>query len=128
MIIDRAVIEVNGGCNYRCEMCPQSAPGGRGKAWLKKMPLNRFAQLLDEIQPSLVNLEGSGEPTLNRDLDKYIEACSARGIRSHIVSNGFNMRGQLMKRCVDAGLTFFRFSVIECGALFRVVANPEARA
>ena len=36
--IKRAVIEINGGCNYTCAMCPQSDPG-RDKGFLKKMSL-----------------------------------------------------------------------------------------
>jgi hypothetical protein len=43
MQIDRAVIEINGGCNYTCQMCPQTTPdgktGARGKNWLRKMSL-----------------------------------------------------------------------------------------
>ena len=36
--IDRAVIEVNGGCNYSCTMCPQDMrTGGRDKRFLKKI-------------------------------------------------------------------------------------------
>lgn len=110
--IDRAVIEVNGGCNYKCEMCPQGTPEGRGKAWLKKMPLPEFERLLDEIKPKMVNLDGSGEATLNYNLPDYIAACTKRGIKSYIFSNGFKMQGDFMKRCVDAGLTYYRFSVI----------------
>ena len=108
--IDRAVIEINGGCNYKCQMCPQTT--GRGKDWLKKMPLSEFERLLDETQPRLVNLDGSGEATLNRNLPEYIDACTRRGIESYIFSNGFNMKGDFMKSCVDAGLTYYRFSVI----------------
>lgn len=110
MQIDRAVIEINGGCNYSCAMCPQSS--GRGKHWLRKMPLHEFEQYLDEIKPRIVNLEGSGEPTLNTNLPNYIQACTDRGIESYIFSNGYRMHGHLMERSVDAGLTYFRFSVI----------------
>ena len=43
--VERAVIEVNGGCNYTCQMCPQTDPG-RHKGFLKKMPLDLFKRLL----------------------------------------------------------------------------------
>ena len=33
--------EVFGGCNYTCQMCPQSNPG-RGKHFTRKMPLEKF--------------------------------------------------------------------------------------
>ena len=41
-------MEVFGGCNYTCQMCPQSNPG-RGKSWTRKMPLKEFERILDEI-------------------------------------------------------------------------------
>lgn len=39
--IERAVIEINGGCNYTCQMCPQTNPG-RHKGFLKQMKLDEF--------------------------------------------------------------------------------------
>ena len=39
--IERAVIEINGGCNYTCQMCPQTNPG-RHKGFLKQMKLPEF--------------------------------------------------------------------------------------
>ena len=42
--IKRAVIEVNGGCNYSCQMCPQSIPG-RSKDFLKKMNIKMFQNI-----------------------------------------------------------------------------------
>ena len=33
--LERIVMEVFGGCNYTCQMCPQSTPG-RGKSWTRK--------------------------------------------------------------------------------------------
>jgi MoaA/NifB/PqqE/SkfB family radical SAM enzyme len=114
MIIDRAVIEINGGCNYSCEMCPQSNPG-RHKGFLKKMPLSQFEEIVAECAESgvnVVNLEGSGEPTLNRDLPKYIEIVKKYNAKAFIFSNGMRAKGQFMKDIVDAGVDFFRFSII----------------
>jgi len=119
MFIDRAVIEINGGCNYTCQMCPQTTPdgktGARGKNWLKKMPLSQFEDIVAEISEKglrIVNLEGSGEPTLNNDLPKYIEIVKKYNAKAYIFSNGMRMKDQFMKDCVDAGLDFFRFSII----------------
>lgn len=96
-------------------MCPQSFPG-RENNFLRKMPLDQFEKILDQITPKygkpLINLEGSGEPTMAKDLPLYIEACTRRGLKTFIYSNGSNLSGQYMRDCVDAGLSLFRFSVI----------------
>ena len=118
--IDRAVIEVNGGCNYSCSMCPQDMrTGGRQKSFLKKMSLIEFeANVADCAKHGLrvVNLEGSGEPTLNRTLPEYIKVVKRYGAKAVIFSNGYRMKGQFMRDCVDAGLDFFRFSIIGSNA------------
>lgn len=113
LTIDRAVIEVNGGCNYTCQMCPQTS--GRGKNWLKKMSLKDFERVVEECAQhglNVVNLEGSGEPTLNRDLPEYIKIVRKYNAKPFIYTNGFRLKGDFMKRCVDAGLALARFSVI----------------
>ena len=46
--IKRAVIEVNGRCNYTCTMCPQSDPG-RDKRFLGKMSLEFFQEVLNKL-------------------------------------------------------------------------------
>ena len=116
MKIDRAVIEVNGGCNYSCSMCPQDVrTGGRHKDFLKKMSLQEFEDnVADCAQHGLrvVNLDGSGEATLNRNLPKYIEIVKKYGAKAFIFSNGYRMEGKFMRDCVDAGLDFYRFSWI----------------
>lgn len=111
--IDRAVIEINGGCNYTCQMCPQTT--GRGKEWLKKISLSDFERIVAEcaeVGLNVVNLEGSGEPTLNSDLPEYIKIVRKYNAKPFIYTNGFNLQGDFMKRCVDAGLALARFSVI----------------
>lgn len=114
--LERAVIEVFGGCNYTCKMCPQGSKDGREKSFLKKMPLSQFENILDQITPKygfpIINLEGSGEPTMAKDLPLYIEACSRRKLKSYIYCNGARFKDQYMKDCIDAGLSLIRFSVI----------------
>lgn len=117
--IDRAVIEINGGCNYTCQMCPQTKPNGstgaRGKNWLKKMSLTDFERIVSECAEAglrVVNLEGSGEPTLNRNLPEYISIVRKYGAQPFIYTNGYALRGNFMQECVDAGLSLARFSVI----------------
>lgn len=113
--LERAVIEVAGGCNYSCGMCPQK-DNGRGWEWTKLMPLDLFTDILDQITPKygtpIINLEGSGEPTLNKHLPKYIEEVTKRNCKSFIYSNGSFLTGHFMQDCIDAGLSFARFSCI----------------
>ena len=42
--LKRIVMEVFGGCNYTCQMCPQSNPG-RGN-FTRKMKLDQFEKIL----------------------------------------------------------------------------------
>ena len=112
--IDRAVIEINGGCNYTCQMCPQTNPG-RGKNWLKKTSLEDFETVVAQCADAglnIVNLEGSGEPTLNANLPEYIKIVRKYNAQPFIYTNAYNLRGDFMKRCVDAGLALARFSII----------------
>lgn len=114
--IDRAVIEVNGGCNYSCTMCPQDArTGGRHKGFLRKMSLLEFEANVMECAKHdvrVINLDGSGEATLNRNLPEYIKIVKRYNALAVIFSNGYRMEGKFMQECVDAGLDFFRFSMI----------------
>jgi len=111
--IERAVIEVNGGCNYSCQMCPQST--GREKGFLKRMPLKQFKSIVEECVEhgaSVINLEGSGEPTLNNNLPEYIRVVKELGAKAYIFSNGLKTSGSFMEDIVDAGIDFYRFSII----------------
>jgi len=119
MQIDRAVIEINGGCNYTCQMCPQTkedgTTGARGKNWMKRMPLVEFEDYVEqcvEAGLNVVNLDGSGEATINRNLAEYIAVVKKHKAKAVIFSNGYRMNGNFMKECVDAGLDFFRFSIV----------------
>lgn len=100
-------------------MCPQTHPdgttGARGKNWMRKMPLAEFERYVAECAEAglnVVNLDGSGEATISLDLPEYISVVKKYGAQAVIFSNGYRMNGNFMQECVDAGLDFFRFSII----------------
>lgn len=113
--LQRVVMEVFGGCNYTCQMCPQSNPG-RGKNFTRKMPLNKFKKILDDLIPKYgspqINLEGSGEPTMAKDLPEYVKAVKEKNLKCFMYCNGARLKGQFMKDVIDAGIDFIRVSVI----------------
>ncbi len=113
--LKRIVMEVFGGCNYTCQMCPQSNPG-RGKSFTRKMKLEEFERILDNIVPKYgtpqINLEGSGEPTMAKDLPEYIKAVKKRNLKCFMYCNGARLNGKFMREVVDAGIDFIRISVI----------------
>jgi MoaA/NifB/PqqE/SkfB family radical SAM enzyme len=113
--LQRIVMEVFGGCNYTCQMCPQSDPG-RGKNFTRKMSIKEFERILDMIVPKygkpIINLEGSGEPTMAKDLYEYVKAVKKRGLKCYMYCNGARLNGDFMKKVIDAGIDFIRFSII----------------
>jgi wyosine [tRNA(Phe)-imidazoG37] synthetase (radical SAM superfamily) len=113
--LQRVVMEVFGGCNYTCQMCPQSNPG-RGKNFTRKMPLDKFKKILDDLIPKYgypqINLEGSGEPTMAKDLPEYVKAVKEKNLKCFMYCNGARLKGQFMKDVIDAGIDFIRVSVI----------------
>ena len=73
-----------------------------------------FLEVLDQLQDSEceeIYLEGSGEPTMNKKLPDFVKAGSDRGFKMSFITNGFWFKDDLMKRTVDAGMHFARFSV-----------------
>lgn len=113
--IERLVAEVFGGCNYACKMCPQGETG-RDKDFLKSMPFELFENILDDAKQYgdniVVNLDGSGEATLNKNFIKYIKAVADRGMRPLVYTNGLLVKDSLMKKMFDSGLYLCRFSCI----------------
>ena len=113
--LKRVVMEDFGGCNYTCQMCPQSNPG-RGSNFTRKMKLTEFNRILDEIVPKYghpqINLEGSGEPTMAKDLPEYIKSVKKRNLKCFMYCNGARLNGQFMRDVIDAGIDFVRVSVI----------------
>ena len=96
-------------------MCPQSNPG-RGSSFTRKMPLKDFKKIIDQLVPKhgypQINLEGSGEPTMAKDLPEYIKIVKQKNLKCFMYCNGARLNGEFMKKVIDAGIDFIRISVI----------------
>ena len=71
--VEQLNLEMDGACNINCPMCPQST--GREEGFLEKFPMTLFRKVVDEAIPlglKFVNLSGSGEPLLSKDLEEAV--------------------------------------------------------
>ena len=56
-------MELFGGCNYKCKMCPQSYETGREKSFKKLLKWSNFTKIVDEavdLGEETVTLHGGG--------------------------------------------------------------------
>tara|TARA_Y100001963_G_C6776705_1_gene447711 strand:+ start:1774 stop:2745 length:972 start_codon:yes stop_codon:yes gene_type:complete len=110
--IKKAVIEVCGSCNYKCEMCPQA--WGREKTFKRMLNYDLYVDLLDQLLDhdlEEIYLEGSGEPFMNKKLHDFVKAGTDRGFKMCFITNGSLMTGDKMKKVIDAGMHFARVSI-----------------
>ena len=106
-------LELNGGCNYKCEMCPQV--DGREKEFLKVLPLDVIEKILDEAVVcgvKSVSLHGSGEPTLNANMPDVVSAVKHRGLKCISFTNGYRLDENMSRRLIEAGIDVLRVSAI----------------
>lgn len=113
LIIKQLDLELNGGCNYKCRMCPQAE--GREKDFLKKLPFAVFEKILDDAAGcglESVSLHGSGEPTLNNDMPKFVKAIKSRGFKCISFTNGLKLTEKLSRELIEAGIDILRVSAV----------------
>lgn len=106
-------MEINGGCNYKCQMCPQSI--GREKEFLKKLPLDVFEKVIDDAMQyglKTVTLHGSGEPTLNKNFPEYVRLVKERGLNCISFTNAKRLTPKLSEGLIEAGIDILRLSCI----------------
>lgn len=109
--IKQISLEMFGGCNLKCPMCPQSS--GREKEFIKKLPLEEFRKIIDQAIPrglEHVMLNGSGEPLLSRDLEAAVQYLTERQITSMIYTNGTKLTPERFESLAQAGLTICKVS------------------
>ncbi len=106
-------IEIFGGCNYRCPMCPQRR--GRERDFLKRMPFEVFRKIVDDAMqygPEAISLHGSGEAMMHPQLLKFVRFAASRGLRVSIFTNGSRLSGSLFRELGDAGMSLVTISIV----------------
>jgi MoaA/NifB/PqqE/SkfB family radical SAM enzyme len=106
-------LELNGGCNYKCPMCPQA--DGRERDFLKKLPFGVFKKIVDDAAAyglESVSLHGSGEPMLNRDMPKFIAYVKSKNLKCISFTNGSKLTEDMARQIIEAGLDILRVSCI----------------
>ena len=104
-------LEMAGGGNLKCPMCPQST--GREIEFKKRLPLEEFRKIIDQAIPlglKHVTLSGSGEPLLHTGLEDAITYLTERGIGSLIYTNGTRLTPERFDHLCRAGLSVCKVS------------------
>jgi uncharacterized Fe-S cluster-containing radical SAM superfamily protein len=111
--IRQIALEIYGGCNYKCPMCPQA--DGRESDFLKRMPFDVFKKVVDEgkaLGVEVISLQGSGEPTMNPEMPRFAAYVKSQGIQCISLTNGFMLTPKLSRELIEAGLDTLRVSAI----------------
>ncbi len=111
--IREIALEIYGGCNYKCEMCPQA--WGREHNFLNTLPFDVFTKIVDEGKQygvDLVSLQGSGEPTLNPKMPQYVRYVKEQGIKCISLTNGYLLTPKLSRELIESGIDTLRVSAI----------------
>lgn len=103
-------IDPSSRCNLRCVFCPQSDPPGTMS--FGAMDLGLFERILGQIERYTVcagiSLFLSGEPLLNRNLDRMIEMVRERfGMGPLIATNATLLSREMSIKLLDAGVGLF---------------------
>ena len=97
-------------CNLRCPECAI----GSNKTTRERgvMDREKFDEIWSKIKPyaKLVYLHKWGEPTMNKNLDYYIDKVSETA-HSHIMTNGLLLDEEAIKKYFEAGLGTLIFSI-----------------
>ena len=109
-------VEVNTDCDAQCVYCPRTV---LGEAWPKRqMSMETFVSILPRKarsdmarSPTLVHLQGWGEPFLHPYFFDMIDHAKRGGYRVSTTTNGNLMDRALAERLVEAGVDTLAFSL-----------------
>lgn len=103
-------VELTSACNFRCKMCPT------GNLSLKRpagfMAYATWQSIVWQCweHGAAIRMIGWGEPALHPDIYCMVSAASAKGLLTHINTNGSKLDEKLAGDLINAGLRSLKFS------------------
>lgn len=104
-------VEPTNKCFLKCAMCtPKELRGEPGE-----LPYELWVKIIDSVAKyrikSPVNIIGRGEPLVNRNLPKFVEYATSKGVETAIISNGVMLDDEYARALLDAGMKKIQFSI-----------------
>lgn len=112
---DNSIYAFFKGCNFRCKGCilklspwdihlPAAARSRlEGLKGVNALPLKRLGELLSSFEVKKAVL-GGGEPTVDKELPSVVKLLNEHGVRSTLLTNGYNLNGEAIDSLRRAGL------------------------
>jgi radical SAM protein with 4Fe4S-binding SPASM domain len=103
-------IEMTNTCNFRCLMCPTGTFAQKRRKGF--MTPEVFHKVLEELAPTKTPLRFIrwGEPLMHPNIVEFIAAAHAKGLLTHINTNGSKLDEAFIRALIDAGLDSLKFS------------------
>jgi radical SAM protein with 4Fe4S-binding SPASM domain len=106
----RMQIEITDMCNFNCIMCDR-----RNLRKFRKLnnniPYKKFKELIDQIRPLYVTLNGLGEPLYNKDIFKFLKLCREKNITTSMPTNMSIMNEPRREKLVKYPPSILTFSL-----------------
>lgn len=112
---DKSIYAFFKGCNFRCKGCilklspwdihlPAAARSRlEGLKGVSALSLTRLGELLSSLEVKEAVL-GGGEPTVDAELPSILKLLDEHGVRSILLTNGYNLNGRTVDSLRKAGL------------------------
>jgi len=106
----RMQIEITDKCNFDCIMCDRHNLR-KIRTLNNEIHYSKFKELIEQIRPLYVTLNGLGEPLLNKELYKFLRLCNKKKITTSMPTNMSLMNEKNMKKLIKNPPSILTFSL-----------------
>ncbi|MFH2002742.1 MAG: radical SAM protein [Planctomycetota bacterium] len=99
-------VEPTDACNQKCVMCYRDRLIDKPK----RMSLEQFKAVLDDVKPSKVNISGLGEPMLHKDIFHMVRYAKSKGMGVTFPTN-LTLASRHVEEIVESGIDVIKASL-----------------